>query len=202
VSHNSVVDLADKLLSSHQGTPTAKKIDVVIHNAGFNPKDQKHREAGYFESTSYISQFSASNVGESILINSLHPMELTGRLFPMLANDAVVIAISSWLGSISTKTIPGHYGYAGSKALMNMLIKGMSVEFSKDSSTRRTAVALNPGWMKTDMGGPNADTTPVDVAARIFSMIDDVDSDDDSGVAFIKQCNGKFINTDRTEHEW
>ena len=38
-----------------------------------------------------------------MMINALHPMELTGRLFPVLAEDAIVIAISSWLGSIGAK---------------------------------------------------------------------------------------------------
>lgn len=203
-SHDSVVALAETLLQ--KGTT----IDAILHNAGFNPKDQKDRE-GYFESTFYASQFSAANVGESMFINALHPMELTGRLFPILAPDAVVIAISSWLGSIGTKTVPGHYGYTGSKALMNMMMKGMSLEFAKaklpsgnfpkaaeseandSSEVSRVAVAMNPGWMKTDMGGSNADITSDEVAQRILAMIDD---------GFIRECNGKFMNTDRTEHEW
>lgn len=190
-SHDSVVSLSEDLLK--QGAT----IDVILHNAGFNPKDQKDRE-GYFESTFYVSKFSAANVGESMTINALHPMELTGRLLPILATDAVVIAVSSWLGSIGAKTVPGHYGYTGSKALMNMMIKGMSLEFSQkadrqETEHKRVAVALNPGWMKTDMGGSNADITSDEVASRILSMIDD---------GFIRECNGKFLNTDRTEHQW
>lgn len=189
-SHDSVVKLAENLLQ-RQTT-----IDVIIHNAGFNPKDQKDRE-GYFESTFYAHQFSAVNVGESMTINALHPMELTGRLFPVFAKDAVVIAISSWLGSIGAKAVPGHYGYTGSKALMNMMIKGLSLEFDKssdsDDTSSRVAVTMNPGWMKTDMGGSNADITSDKVASRILTMIED---------GFIRNCNGKFLNTDRTEHEW
>ena len=104
-----------------------------------------------------------------------------------------LIAISSWLGSIGAKTVPGHYGYTGSKALMNMMIKGMSLEFEKAENSSRIAVTMNPGWMKTDMGGQNADITSDEVAGRILTMIDD---------GFIKECNGKFLNTDRTEHEW
>ena len=112
-----------------------------------------------------------------MVINVLHPMELTGRLFPILAPDAVVIAVSSWLGSIGAKTVPGHYGYTGSKTLMNMMMKGMSLEFAKaatkdgtDESKKRVAVALNPGWMKTDMGGSNADISSDEVASRVLSM--------------------------------
>ena len=60
-SHESVVALADDLLQRKT------TIDVVIHNAGFNPKDQKDRE-GYFDSTFYVEKFSAANVGESMTI--------------------------------------------------------------------------------------------------------------------------------------
>ncbi len=99
--HDQVVQLATTLIS------TVPTIDVIIHNAGFNPKDQKHIE-GYFDSTFYTEKFSAANVAESMLINALHPMELTGRLFPILANDAIVIAITSWLGSIGAKVRADH----------------------------------------------------------------------------------------------
>ena len=95
--HDDVVSLA-KTLAEEGHT-----IDLIIHNAGFNPKDQKS-VPGYFESTFYCNeQFSAANVAESMMINVLHPMELTGKLLPKMADDAVVVAISSWLGSIGAK---------------------------------------------------------------------------------------------------
>ncbi len=125
-------------------------IDAIIHNAGFNPKDKKDAP-GYFESTFYVKDFSAANVAESMMINALHPMELTGKLFGNLSDDAVIIFISSWLGSIGAKTNPGHYGYGGSKALMNMMVKGLALELAKDVDHKRVAIAMNPGWMKTDM---------------------------------------------------
>ncbi|KAG7351946.1 short-chain dehydrogenase/reductase SDR [Nitzschia inconspicua] len=167
------------------------ELDLASHES-FNPKDQK-QTPGYFDSTFYCKDFSAANVNESMMINALHPMEMTGRLMPILTKDATVLAISSWLGSISSKKVPGHYGYAGSKALMNMCIKGLSLEFANDKETTRTAVTINPGWMKTDMGGSNAHITPEQVAERILKMVED---------GFIQSANGMFINTDRTEHLW
>eukprot|EP00540_Astrosyne_radiata_P008417 CAMPEP_0116852350 /NCGR_PEP_ID=MMETSP0418-20121206/17243_1 /TAXON_ID=1158023 /ORGANISM="Astrosyne radiata, Strain 13vi08-1A" /LENGTH=242 /DNA_ID=CAMNT_0004484501 /DNA_START=37 /DNA_END=765 /DNA_ORIENTATION=- len=182
-------DLVEKLVQEKQA------VDVVIHNAGFNPKDAKDKPEGYFDSTFYVKDFSAENVSESLRINALHPMELTGKLLSkgILTTDGIVIGISSWLGSITKKNFGGHYGYAGSKALFNMCIKGMSIEFQKDEEHNRTAVAINPGWMRTDMGGPKAETTPEQVAERILNMIQD---------GFLAEHNGRFLNTDRTEHEW
>jgi NAD(P)-dependent dehydrogenase (short-subunit alcohol dehydrogenase family) len=132
--------LVSDLLSS------AESIDCIIHNAGYNPKDNKSTP-GYFESTFYVKDFSAKNVAESMMINALYPMELTGKLLPAMKDDCLVIAISSWLGSIGQKSVPGHYGYTGSKALMNMCMKGLSLEFAK-APENRVAIALNPGWMQ------------------------------------------------------
>lgn len=163
-------------------------IDLLIHNAGFNPKDVK--DDGYFESTFSIETFNATNVAQACFINALNPMELTSKLLPIMSDTAVVLAMSSWLGSMTNKNIPGHYGYSGSKALFNMMIKGLSMEFSK---TSRAAVAINPGWVKTDMGGSNADVTPEQVANAILTMAQE---------DFFRQNNGKFLNTDRSEHPW
>jgi NAD(P)-dependent dehydrogenase (short-subunit alcohol dehydrogenase family) len=198
-SHDSVVQLSTLLVERMDN----QKIDCIIHNAGFNPKDvpANERPAGYFESTFYAEHFSAAHVAESMLINALHPMELTGRLWPIMATDCAVIAISSWLGSIGEKTVPGHYGYTGSKALLNMCIKGLSLEFAKQhkdspEQNNRVAVAINPGWMQTDMGGgARADIAPSDVAQRIFDMVVDPDH-------FLQTHNGAFVNTDRSLHAW
>ena len=59
---------------------------------------------------------------------------------------------------------------------------------------KRSTIALNPGRMKIDMGGVNALLTPGEVVAEcILSMIED---------GFVHESNGKFLNTDRTEHPW
>lgn len=180
-------DTVDTLVSEIKGKYS---IDLIIHNAGFNPKDVKG-QPGYFESTFTVKDFSADNVAESCMINALLPMELTGKLSSMLTDSAAVIAISSWLGSMTKKNIPGHYGYSGSKTLMNMMMKGLSMEWE---STNKAALAINPGWLKTDMGGPNAEETPEEAAQAIRRMAEDV--------TFLKASNGKFLNTDRSEHPW
>lgn len=68
-SHKSVTDLTDALVQAGQ------TIDCIIHNVGFNPKDQKE-VSGYFESMFCCNDFSAANVAESMIINALHPMDI------------------------------------------------------------------------------------------------------------------------------
>lgn len=166
-----------------------RQLDLVIHNAGFNPKDRKTPE-DYFQSTFSITHFSGERVAESLWINALMPMELTSRLLPALGPTAAVLGISSWLGSIGGKTAGGHYGYAGSKALLNMFLRGLALEFE---GSGRSAVALNPGWMQTDMGGARAQVTPGQVAAQILSLAN-------SGA--LSASNGRFINADGSAHPW
>ena len=167
---------------------TESTLDLIIHNAGYNPKDSTDDE--YFRSTFRLEHFSGENVAHSLHINALAPVELTSLLLRALAADGVVVNVSSWLGSIGEKSMPGHYGYAGSKALLNMLTKGMALEFAESG---RAAVALNPGWMATSMGGENASSTPEDVARRILSLYTR---------GALHQNNGRFLNSDGSEHPW
>lgn len=180
---DSVAGLAQDLLQ--RGVP----LNLLVHNAGFNPKDRKD-DPGYFASTFSIDAFSAQNTAEALWINALMPMQLTSALLPILHDEAVILGISSWLGSIGGKANPGHYGYAGSKALLNMCLKGLALEFA---NTEKSVVAFNPGWMKTDMGGDNAKRHPKDVARSIVDLLDR---------GLLHASNGGFINEDGTEHPW
>lgn len=181
-SEGSIAELARQLITSNVS------VDLLINNAGMNPKDSPDRD--YFQSTFKIDQFSPSAIAESLFINALMPFRLISALLPVLADDAAVLNISSWLGSITTKANPGHYGYAGSKALLNMFTKGLALEWQENA---RSCVALNPGWMQTDMGGQNAKTTPQEVARAILSLYQD---------GKLHGENGSFLNTDGSLHPW
>lgn len=163
-------------------------LDLIINNAGYNPKDSDDK--AYFMSTLKIEHFSGENIARSLHINALAPLELTSQLLPCLASDGVVLNISSWLGSIGAKTSGGHYGYAGSKALLNMFTRAMALEFAEGE---RVAVAINPGWVRTDMGGPKAQNTPDDVARDILKLYDTKE---------LHNNNGAFLNIDGSQHEW
>ncbi len=165
-----------------------KQIDLFINNAGFNPKDSGDRD--YFLSTFTLENFSSKNVADSLWINSLMPLQLISNLQNKLSHDAVILNISSWLGSITNKKNPGHYGYGGSKALLNMFTKAAALEFAE---TEKSVIALNPGWMKTDMGGSKASEDPSDIANKIYLLYE-------SGK--LHKSNGQFLNIDGSIHPW
>jgi len=64
-----------------------------------------------------------------------------------------VVNISSLMGSIADNTSGGSWAYRISKAALNMATRNLAHELSLLGII---AVAVHPGWVRTDMGGPEA----------------------------------------------
>lgn len=77
----------------------------------------------------------------------------------------VVVNVSSKIGSISDASSGGTYAYRASKVALNMITKCLSVDLA---STGIILLALHPGWVLTDMGGPNA---LIDTNTSVSSML-------------------------------
>ena len=68
------------------------------------------------------------------------------------------------MGSIAGNTGGRHYLYRSSKAALNAVVKSLAIDL-RDRGV--TVVTLHPGWVKTDMGGADADLEiPDSVAER------------------------------------
>jgi NAD(P)-dependent dehydrogenase (short-subunit alcohol dehydrogenase family) len=96
-----------------------------------------------------------------------------------------VINISSILSSITyAPAMPfQHYDYQCAKAALNML----TVLMAKDlDDTRIFIVLLHPGWVKTDMSGPEAPLTVEEASKNIVECI----------LALKNEHHGKLINSD------
>jgi NAD(P)-dependent dehydrogenase (short-subunit alcohol dehydrogenase family) len=65
--------------------------------------------------------------------------------------------VTSLMGSIADNTSGQYYAYRSSKAALNAAVKSFAVDTAADGLI---AVLLHPGWVQTDMGGPNAPVTP------------------------------------------
>jgi NAD(P)-dependent dehydrogenase (short-subunit alcohol dehydrogenase family) len=134
-------------------------IDVLINNAGVTGK-----RAGLLD-------LELGEVMRTFDTNALGPIRVTRALLPNLRRGAGkrVAHISSGLGSISDNTTGGVYGYRMSKAALNMASKSMSVDLRGEGII---SVVLNPGWVKTDMGGPSAPTEVEESVRRMLGIID------------------------------
>jgi NAD(P)-dependent dehydrogenase (short-subunit alcohol dehydrogenase family) len=109
--------------------------------------------------------------------NVLGPLRVTRALLPLLRagktaeRPARVINVSSGVASISGKDNGIFYAYGISKTALNMLSRTMSFDLKDDGIC---VVALDPGWVRTDLGGPNAHLAPEESALGCANTILDL----------------------------
>jgi NAD(P)-dependent dehydrogenase (short-subunit alcohol dehydrogenase family) len=87
----------------------------------------------------------------------------------------LLVNMSSDLGSVEQNETGQLYAYRSSKAGLNMITKGMAVEWPDI-----TTIAMAPGWCRTEIGGDDAGISPVDSVReqqRVFERL----THDDSG---------------------
>lgn len=123
-------------------------VDVLVHNAGIKQAPGAPWEA----SAGPVSHLHADALMAVLRTNVVGPLLVTQALLPLLASGAVVAHLSSLLGSLAG-TVGIDYAYNASKAAINMV----TVTMQRDVDLRGvTSVSINPGWIRTSMGGDDA----------------------------------------------
>ena len=101
-------------------------------------------------------QATADEVADVMVTNAFGPARAARTLLPALRDGGTLAVMSSLMGSISDSS-GGYDLYRTSKVALNMLAKGVA---EQHAAARGIAVlALHPGWVQTDMGGPQAKLT-------------------------------------------
>ena len=143
-------------------------IDLLINNAGVLHSGER------------FGALDLDNLEHSFRTNAAGPYLLTQALAPQLADGARVVNMSSRIGAIGLTTRFGTPSYAISKAALNMA----TVLLAQALSVRDiVVVAVSPGWVRTDMGGEQAEVAPEDAVAGLLARVDDL-SMADSGSFF------------------
>ncbi len=142
-------------------------VDLLINNAGiWTAPDQPDRA-----SSGPLADLRSDAVLEVLRINAVAPILVTQALAPCLAaaRGAVVVNLSSWLGSIRGATNRGNLAYAMSKAALNMLTGRLAAELAGQGTI---VVSMSPGWVSTDMGGPSAPLEPAESVTGMLNVLD------------------------------
>jgi NAD(P)-dependent dehydrogenase (short-subunit alcohol dehydrogenase family) len=124
-------------------------------------------------------------------VNALGPLLVAQALFPLLrrADGARVASLTSGYGSVSANRGGFPYYYAASKAALNMLMRSLAGDARQAGVT---VVVLDPGWVRTDMGGPHAPITPAQSVSEMVRVIDRLSPRD----------NGRFLDRRGQDQAW
>jgi NAD(P)-dependent dehydrogenase (short-subunit alcohol dehydrogenase family) len=120
--------------------------------------------------------------------NVLGHMRMLAQMADALAPAARVAVLSSRMGSIGLRAAPNSWLYRASKAAVNSVLKDASIALAGQA----VCVAFHPGWVRTDMGGTNADIDVTDSVAGIRRVIAGLNETD----------NGSFFNYDGQALAW
>ena len=146
-------------------------IDVFINNAGvYGPRDANFGNVG------------SSEWEQVIRVNAIAPMLLTQLIIGSLrqGTDKKLVYVTSKMGSIDDNKGGGSYIYRSSKTALNSVVKSLSVDLASEGFS---AAVVHPGWVRTDMGGPNG---LIDVQTSVGGMLAVIDglSPDNAGDFF------------------
>jgi len=130
-------------------------IDFLINNAGVGlDLDQYHPEIDVVKSTFETNVFGLLNFTESCL--------------EIINDGGTIFNISSVMGMLNRdKIVPNATAYRMSKSAVNMYTKTLSARLQERNIN---VISIHPGWVKTDMGGEEADITPEFSASRIYEL--------------------------------
>jgi NAD(P)-dependent dehydrogenase (short-subunit alcohol dehydrogenase family) len=142
------------------------RLDIVYH------------VAGVFGSAGNVP-FEQNNFDDAIEvynINAFGFLRLTQAIWPLIGEGTMLGCITSLAGSMHvaehhvTKPAEGgiNYSYWMSKAAMNIAGCLLKEQLAKKGAK---LLLIEPGWVKTDMGGPGASVEPVDSARGVIEMV-------------------------------
>ncbi len=135
-------------------------LDVLVNNAGIagSPIGKDVSEADFRKAE------------EVFRVNALGPLLLTRLLADRLVSGAVVVNVTSIMGSNTENTTGGMAVYRASKAALNSITRTLAAELAPRAVT---VLALHPGWVRTDMGGSSATLDAEASASGIARVIAD-----------------------------
>lgn len=134
-----------------------RRLDLLFINAGVTNNEQTP-----------IGAVPVADFIDVMVTNALSPMRVIEALEDLVPPTGVIGAMSSGQGSVANNTAGGREVYRGSKAALNTFMRSFA---ARQSSTARGLLLLAPGWIRTDLGGPDAPYTIEDSVPLLVDVI-------------------------------
>ncbi len=155
-------------------------IDVFINNAGmYGPRDAN------------FGNVDGPVMAEVLYTNAVAPVLLTQLLIDNVRKGSgkKLVYVSSKMGSIADNGRGGSYIYRSSKTALNSVVKSLALDLAPEGIATAT---LHPGWVRTDMGGPNG---LIDAPESVSGMLNVID-----GLSVAN--TGQFFSYDGSTIAW
>ncbi len=154
-------------------------IDILINNAG--------AMGGMKQS---VDDVDIEEWHRTFDVNTIGPLLIARAFKSNLAasGDGRLMTVTSQLAA-STWPMGGMYLYSSSKAAVNKVVQALAIDWKDEPIT---LALVHPGWVRTDMGGPNAAIGPDESAAGIRELIG----------GLTKADSGKFYKWNGEIHPW
>ncbi len=172
------LDVADPAGASALAWPIdGERFDLVFVNAGVYGPDKDGFEVPTQDEFDTV-----------MCTNVLGPMRVLAQVQHALAPQAVLAFVSSNMGILSRRGNAGRWLYRASKTALNSVMRDAAAVLAGQA----TCASLHPGWVRTDMGGPEA---PLGVEESVASMRATL-------ARLTPQDNGRFLNHDGEALPW
>lgn len=137
------------------------ELNLLVNNAGILPE----------RGDESLAELDLKDLETAFGINVVGTVRVCQNFLPLLrkgGESRSIVNISSGAGSITDKTDSRYYCYSASKAALNQFSRALAAELKPEGIV---VAAVTPGWVKTDMGGENAELAPEQSAASLVKTI-------------------------------
>jgi NAD(P)-dependent dehydrogenase (short-subunit alcohol dehydrogenase family) len=137
------VDIADpSQVTALRERLKRERFDLLLVNAGVKNDDGET-----------IAEVSTEEFVRVMVTNALSPLRVVETFQDLVSSTGAIAIMSSGQGSVTNNETGGYEVYRASKAALNTLMRSFAARHRHDP---RTLLLLAPGWVQTDLGGPNA----------------------------------------------
>ncbi len=157
-------------------------LDVLINNAGVSSAKADRLNDGTLTFDDGLAVFRTNAFGPLLVTQAFRDLLRAGE-------NARVVNVSSGYGSLTHAGAGWPYYYCASKAALNMFTRIAAGDLKGDNVS---VIAMDPGWVKTDMGGANAQLTPEQSIAGMLEVIDGLTG----------EGSGRFLTWQGSEAAW
>jgi NAD(P)-dependent dehydrogenase (short-subunit alcohol dehydrogenase family) len=151
------ITLPDQIASLYERL-VSRRFDLLFVNAGVTNQPE-----------GTVGEVSTEEFVRVMITNALSPIRVIETLQDLVPSTGAIAVMSSGQGSVANNETGGHEVYRGSKAALNTFMRSFAARHTDDP---RTLVLMAPGWVQTEMGGPEARLSIEESIPNVVTTLD------------------------------